>query len=89
MENNENNHEQEQENQQEHNETHTARELELEKAVTTLTEKVKELTAINQKLYVKFGGENGAPEKTDVERTDELLCKYIGAHFDPKILQEV
>lgn len=88
MENNENNHEQEQENQHEQ-ETHTAREIELEQAVNTLTEKVKELTAINQKLYVKFGGENAAPEKTDVERTDELLCKYIGAHFDPKILQEV
>lgn len=85
MENNENNHEQEQEQP----ETHTARELELEQAVNTLTEKVKELTAINQKLYIKFGGENATPEKTDVERTDELLCKYIGAHFDPKILQEV
>lgn len=70
-------------------ETHTAREIELEQAVSALTEKVKELTAINQKLYVKFGGENSAPEKTDVERTDEMLCKYIGAHFDPKILQEV
>lgn len=88
MENNENNHEQEQEQEQEQ-ETHTARELELEQAVNALTEKVKELTAINQKLYVKFGGENATPEKTDVERTDELLCKYIGAHFDPKILQEV
>lgn len=89
MENNENNHEQEQENDPEQNEAHTARELELEQAVNTLTEKVKELTAINQKLYVKFGGENATPEKTDVERTDELLCKYIGSHFDPKILQEV
>lgn len=89
MENNENNHEQEQENQNDQTETHTARELELEQAVNALTEKVKELTAINQKLYVKFGGENAAPEKTDVERTDELLCKYIGSHFDPKILQEV
>lgn len=88
MENNENNHEQEQENQSEQ-ETHTARELELEQAVNALTEKVKELTAINQKLYVKFGGENSTPEKTDVERTDELLCKYIGSHFDSKILQEV
>ena len=88
MENNENNYEQEQEDQSEQ-ETHTAREIELEQAVNTLTEKVKELTAINQKLYVKFGGENAAPEKTDVERTDELLCKYIGSHFDPKILQEV
>lgn len=88
MENNENNHEQEQEHQPEQ-ETHTARELELEQAVNALTEKVKELTAINQKLYVKFGGENSAPEKSDVERTDELLCKYIGAHFDSKILQEV
>lgn len=89
MENNENNHEQEQENQHEQNETHTARELELEQAVNALTEKVKELTTINQKLYVKFGGENAQQEKTDVERTDELLCKYIGSHFDPKILQEV
>lgn len=89
MENNENNHEQEQENQSEQNETHTAREIELEQAVSALTEKVKELTAINHKLYVKFGGENSQQEKTDVERTDELLCKYIGSHFDPKILQEV
>lgn len=77
------------ENEHDENQPHTERELELEKAVATLTEKVKELTAINQKLYVKFGGENAAPEKTDAERTDELLCKYIGSHFDPNILQGV
>lgn len=89
MENENNNHENEnQENEQDENQPHTERELELEKAVASLTEKVKELTAVNQKLYVRLGGEQHDDTRTDAEKTDDRLRKFISSHFNRAILKE-
>ena len=70
------------------NEPHTERELELEKAVASLTEKVKELTAVNQKLYVRLGGEQHDDTRTDAEKTDDRLRKFISSHFNRATLKE-
>ena len=67
---------------------HTERELELEKAVASLTEKVKELTAVNQKLYVRLGGEQHDDTRTDAEKTDDRLRKFISSHFNRATLKE-
>ena len=67
---------------------HTERELELEQAVATLTEKVKELTAVNQKLYVRLGGEQHDDTRTDAEKTDDRLRKFISSHFNRATLKE-
>ena len=89
MENENNNHENEnQENEHEENQPHTERELELEKAVATITEKVKELTAVNQKLYVRLGGEQHDDTRTDAEKTDDRLRKFISSHFNRATLKE-
>ena len=86
---NNNNHENEnQENEQEESQPHTERELELEKAVASLTEKVKELTAVNQKLYVRLGGEQHDDTRTDAEKTDDRLRKFISSHFNRATLKE-
>ena len=86
---NENNHENENhENEQDENQPHTERELELEKAVASLTEKVKELTAVNQKLYVRLGGEQHDDTRTDAEKTDDRLRKFISSHFNRATLKE-
>ena len=79
-ENNENEHDEEQ--------PQTERELELEKAVASLTEKVKELTAVNQKLYVRLGGEQHDDTRTDAEKTDDRLRKFIASHFNRATLKE-
>ena len=86
---NENNHENENhENEHEEDQPHTERELELEKAVASLTEKVKELTAVNQKLYVRLGGEQHDDTRTDAEKTDDRLRKFISSHFNRATLKE-
>ena len=86
---NENNHENEnQENEHDEEQPHTERELELEKAVASLTEKVKELTAVNQKLYVRLGGEQHDDSRTDAEKTDDRLRKFISSHFNRATLKE-
>ena len=86
---NENNHENEnQENESDESQPHTERELELEKAVASLTEKVKELTAVNQKLYVRLGGEQHDDTRTDAEKTDDRLRKFISSHFNRATLKE-
>ena len=86
---NENNHENENhENEHGEDQPHTERELELEKAVASLTEKVKELTAINQKLYVRLGGEQHDDTRTDAEKTDDRLRKFIASHFNRSTLKE-
>lgn len=86
---NENNHENENhENEHDEDQPHTERELELEKAVASLTEKVKELTAVNQKLYVRLGGEQHDDTRTDAEKTDDRLRKFISSHFNRATLKE-
>ena len=86
---NENNHENENhENEHEEDQPHTERELELEQAVASLTEKVKELTAVNQKLYVRLGGEQHDDTRTDAEKTDDRLRKFISSHFNRATLKE-
>ena len=86
---NENNHENENhENEHGEDQPHTERELELEKAVASLTEKVKELTAVNQKLYVRLGGEQHDDTRTDAEKTDDRLRKFISSHFNRATLKE-
>ena len=86
---NENNHENENhENEHDEGQPHTERELELEKAVASLTEKVKELTAVNQKLYVRLGGEQHDDTRTDAEKTDDRLRKFISSHFNRATLKE-
>ena len=85
---NEHNENENQENEQEENQPHTERELELEKAVASLTEKVKELTAVNQKLYVRLGGEQHDDTRTDAEKTDDRLRKFIASHFNRATLKE-
>ena len=87
-ENNENHENENHENEQYENQPHTERELELEKAVASLTDKVKELTAVNQKLYVRFGGEQHDDTRTDAEKTDDRLRKFISSHFNRATLKE-
>ena len=87
-ENNDNHENENQENEHEENQPHTERELELEKAVASLTEKVKELTAVNQKLYVRLGGEQHDDTRTDAEKTDDRLRKFISSHFNRATLKE-
>ena len=76
------------ENEHDEDQPHTDRELELEKAVASLTEKVKELTAVNQKLYVRLGGEQHDDTRTDAEKTDDRLRKFISSHFNRSVLKE-
>lgn len=87
-ENNENHENENNENEHDENQPHTERELELEQAVATLTEKVKELTAVNQKLYVRLGGEQHDDTRTDAEKTDDRLRKFIASHFNRSALKE-
>ena len=87
-ENNENHENENNENEHDENQPHTERELELEQAVATLTEKVKELTAVNQKLYVRLGGEQHDDTRTDAEKTDDRLRKFIASHFNRATLKE-
>ena len=76
------------ENKPNENQPHTEREIELEKSVAELTEKVKELTAVNQKLYVRLGGEQHDDTRTDAEKTDDRLRKFISSHFNRATLKE-
>ena len=76
------------ENEHDEDQPHTERELELEKAVASLTEKVKELTTVNQKLYVRLGGEQHDDTRTDAEKTDDRLRKFISSHFNRATLKE-
>ena len=85
---NENQENENQENEHEEDQPHTEREIELEKAVASLTEKVKELTAVNQKLYVRLGGEQHDDTRTDAEKTDDRLRKFISSHFNRATLKE-
>ena len=87
-ENNENHENDNYENEHDEDQPHTERELELEQAVATLTEKVKELTAVNQKLYVRLGGEQHDDTRTDAEKTDDRLRKFISSHFNRATLKE-
>lgn len=87
-ENNENHENENHENEHDEEQPHTERELELEKAVASLTEKVKELTAVNQKLYVRLGGEQHDDTRTDAEKTDDRLRKFISSHFNRATLKE-
>ena len=87
-ENHENENHENHENENHENQPHTERELELEKAVATLTEKVKELTTVNQKLYVRLGGEQNSDNRTDAEKTDDRLRKFISSHFNRSALKE-
>lgn len=88
MENENNENHENENNENNENEPHTERELELEKAVASLTEKVKELTAVNQKLYVRLGGEQHDDARTDAEKTDDRLRKFISSHFNRATLKE-
>ena len=85
---NENHENENHENEHDEDQPHTERELELEKAVASLTEKVKELTAVNQKLYVRLGGEQHDDNRTDAEKTDDRLRKFISSHFNRATLKE-
>lgn len=85
---NENHENENHENEHDEGQPHTERELELEKAVASLTEKVKELTAVNQKLYVRLGGEQHDDTRTDAEKTDDRLRKFISSHFNRATLKE-
>ena len=85
---NENHDNENHENEHDEDQPHTERELELEKAVASLTEKVKELTAVNQKLYVRLGGEQHDDTRTDAEKTDDRLRKFIASHFNRATLKE-
>ena len=87
-ENNDNHENENHENDPGEDQPHTERELELEKAVASLTEKVKELTAVNQKLYVRLGGEQHDDTRTDAEKTDDRLRKFISSHFNRATLKE-
>ena len=87
-ENNENHENENHENEHDENQPHTEREIELEKAVAYLTEKVKELTAVNQKLYVRLGGEQHDDTRTEAEKTDDRLRKFISSHFNRATLKE-
>ena len=85
---NENHENENHEDEHDEEQPHTERELELEKAVASLTEKVKELTAVNQKLYVRLGGEQHDDTRTDAEKTDDRLRKFISSHFNRATLKE-
>ena len=85
---NENHENENHENEHDEDQPHTERELELEKAVASLTEKVKELTTVNQKLYVRLGGEQHDDNRTDAEKTDDRLRKFITSHFNRATLKE-
>ena len=85
---NENHEDENHENEHDEDQPHTEREIELEKSVAELTEKVKELTAINQKLYVRLGGEQHDDTRTDAEKTDDRLRKFISSHFNRATLKE-
>ena len=85
---NENHENENHENEHDENQPHTEREIELEKSVAELTEKVKELTAVNQKLYVRLGGEQHDDSRTDAEKTDDRLRKFIASHFNRSTLRE-
>ena len=85
---NENHENENHENEHDENQPHTEREIELEKSVAELTEKVKELTAVNQKLYVRLGGEQHDDNRTDAEKTDDRLRKFIASHFNRATLKE-
>ena len=87
-ENNDNHENENHENEPDENQPHTEREIELEKSVAELTEKVKELTAVNQKLYVRLGGEQHDDTRTDAEKTDDRLRKFISSHFNRATLKE-
>ena len=87
-EDNENHEKEDHENEHDEDQPHTERELELEKSVAELTEKVKELTAVNQKLYVRLGGEQHDDTRTDEEKTDDRLRKFISSHFNRATLKE-
>lgn len=87
-ENNENHENENHENEHDEDQPHTEREIELEKSVAELTEKVKELTAVNQKLYVRLGGEQHDDTRTDAEKTDDRLRKFIASHFNRSALKE-
>ena len=85
---NENHENENHENEHDENQPHTEREIELEKSVAELTEKVKELTAVNQKLYVRLGGEQHDDSRTDTEKSDDRLRKFIASHFNRATLKE-
>lgn len=85
---NENHENEDHENEHGEGQPHTEREIELEKSVAELTEKVKELTAVNQKLYVRLGGEQHDDTRTDAEKTDDRLRKFISSHFNRATLKE-
>ena len=85
---NENHENENHENEHDEDQPHTEREIELEKSVAELTEKVKELTAVNQKLYVRLGGEQHDDTRTDAEKTDDRLRKFIASHFNRSALKE-
>ena len=85
---NENHENENHENEHDEDQPHTEREIELEKSVAELTEKVKELTAVNQKLYVRLGGEQRDDNRTDAEKTDDRLRKFISSHFNRATLKE-
>ena len=87
-ENNDNHENENHENEHGEDQPHTEREIELEQAVASLTEKVKELTAVNQKLYVRLGGEQHDDTRTDAEKTDDRLRKFISSHFNRATLKE-
>ena len=87
-ENNDNHENENHENEHDEDQPHTEREIELEKSVAELTEKVKELTAVNQKLYVRLGGEQHDDTRTDAEKTDDRLRKFIASHFNRSALKE-
>ena len=87
-ENNDNHENENHENEHDEDQPHTERELELERAVATLTERVRELTAVNQKLYVRLGGEQHDDTRTDAEKTDDRLRKFIASHFNRSALKE-
>ena len=87
-ENNDNHENENHENEPDESQPHTEREIELEQAVAALTEKVKELTAVNQKLYVRLGGEQHDDIRTDAEKTDDRLRKFIASHFNRATLKE-
>ena len=85
---NENHENENHENEHGEDQPHTEREIELEKAVAALTEKVKELTSVNQKLYVRLGGEQHDDTRTDAEKTDDRLRKFISSHFNRATIKE-
>lgn len=87
-ENNDNHENENHENEHDESQPHTERELELEQAVATLTERVRELTTINQRLYVRLGGEQHDDTRTDAEKTDDRLRKFISSHFNRATLKE-